>query len=109
MLLLTNHGTFYEFIALENYGTTNVPVLSLQEVELGKEYVIIITNCSGFWRYILGDVVIFTNLTPRKIKITGRTKYFIDMIGERMFLSHIEKAILETCKKTDTIIAEYTV
>ncbi len=109
MLLLTNHGTFYEFIALENYGTTNVPVLSLQEVELGKEYVIIITNCSGFWRYILGDVVVFTNLTPRKIKITGRTKYFIDMIGERMFLSHIEKAILETCKKTDTIIAEYTV
>jgi hypothetical protein len=109
MLLLTNHGTFYEFIPLEEYKKNNYKAYTLQEVEVGKEYVMLITTCSGLRRYVIGDIIVFTNLTPRKIKITGRTKYFIDMIGERVFLSDIEKAITETCKKTDTIIAEYTV
>lgn len=109
MLLLTNHGTFYEFIPLEEYKKNNYKAYTLQEVEVGKEYVIILTTCSGLRRYVIGDIIVFTNLTPWKIKITGRTKYFIDMIGERVFLSDIEKAVNETCKKTDAIIAEYTV
>lgn len=109
MLLLTNHGTFYEFIPLEEYGKEHPKVLTLQDVEIGKEYVLLITTCSGLRRYVIWDIIVFTNLTPWKIKITWRTKYFIDMIGERVFLSDIEKAVLETCKKTDTIIAEYTV
>jgi hypothetical protein len=109
MLLLTNHGTFYEFIPLEEYKKNNYKAYTLQEVEVGKEYVMLITTCSGLRRYVIGDIIVFTNLAPRKIKITGRTKYFIDMIGERVFLSDIEKAITETCKKTDAIIAEYTV
>jgi len=109
MLLLINHGTFYEFIPLEEYGKQNPKVLTLQEVEAGKEYVMLITNYSGLRRYVIGDIIKFTNTKPWKIKITGRTKYFIDMIGERVFLEHIEKAIFETCKKTDAVIAEYTV
>lgn len=109
MLLLTNHGTFYEFISLEDYKKNINKVLTLQEVEVGKEYVMLITTCSGLRRYVIGDIIVFTNLKPRKIKITGRTKYFIDMIGERVFLGDIEKAVIETCKKTDAIIAEYTV
>lgn len=109
MLLLTNHGTFYEFIPLEEYGRVNPSVLTLQDVDVDKEYVIVITNHSGLRRYVLGDVIVFTKLDPWKIKITGRTKYMIDMIGERLFLNHVEKAVLETCKQTDAIVAEYTV
>ena len=109
MLLLTNHGTFYEFIPLEEYGTPEPTVLTLQDVEVQREYVMLITNHSGLRRYVLGDVIIFTQLKPWKIKITGRTKYMIDMIGERLFLNHVEKAFLETCKQTDAIVAEYTV
>ncbi len=109
LLLLTNHGTFYEFIAREEYGLPHPTVVTLQDVQIGKEYVMLITNCSWLRRYVLGDVIVFTKLKPRKIKITGRTKYCIDMIGERMSLSYIEKAMLETCKKTGAIIAEYTV
>jgi phenylacetate-coenzyme A ligase PaaK-like adenylate-forming protein len=84
-------------------------VLTLQEVEIGKSYVMLLTNYSGLRRYVIGDIIVFTNLHPRKIKITGRTKYFIDMIGERVFLEHIEKAVFETCKQTNAVIAEYTV
>jgi phenylacetate-coenzyme A ligase PaaK-like adenylate-forming protein len=109
MLLLTDHGTFYEFISMDEYHCTNPKVVTLQEVEVNKEYAMLITNCSGMRRYDIGDIIVFTKLQPRKIKITGRTKYYIDMIGERVFLSDIEKAVIEACKRTDTIIAEYTV
>jgi hypothetical protein len=109
MLLLTDHGTFYEWIPIEEYGKQDPKVLTLDQVEIGKEYVMLITNYSGLRRYVLGDIIVFTALEPRKIKVAGRTKYFIDMLGERVFLEHIEKTVFETCKKTGAIIAEYTV
>jgi len=109
MLLLVNHGTFYEFIPLEEYGRENPNVLTLEEVEVHKDYIIVITTCSWLWRYVIGDVVKFTNLKPWRIKVAGRTKYFIDMIGERLSLEHIEKALLQTSKTTNTIITDYTV
>ncbi len=109
MLLLVNHGTFYEFIPLEEYGKENPTVLTLEEVEINKEYIVVITTCSWLRRYVIGDVVKFTNLKPRRIKVAGRTKYFIDMIGERLSLEHIEKALLQTSKATDVIVTDYTV
>jgi hypothetical protein len=109
MLLLVNHGTFYEFIPLEEYGKENPKVLTLQEVDIDKDYIIVITTCSGLRRYVIGDVVKFTNLTPWRIKVVGRTKYFIDMIGERLSSEHIEKALLQTSKITNTIVIDYTV
>lgn len=109
MLLLTNHGTFYEFIPIEEYGKQNPKILTLEEVNIGEEYVMLITTYSGLRRYVIWDVVTFTNLDPRKIKIVWRTKYFIDVIWERLLLKHIEKAILETTNKTDTIVSEFTV
>lgn len=109
MLLLVNHGTFYEFIPSEEYGYKNPTVLTLEQVEVEKDYILVITNCSWLRRYIIGDVIRFTNLKPRKIKVVGRTKYFIDIIGERVFLEHVEKAILQTSKITNTIIGDYMV
>jgi len=109
MLLLINHGTFYECIPLDEYGKENPKVLTLEEVEIDKEYILLITTCSGLRRYVIGDVIRFTGVSPWRIKVAGRTKYFIDMIGERLSLDHIEKAILQTSKLTNTIITDYTV
>jgi len=109
MLLLINHGTFYEFIPFEEYGKENPKVLTLKDVEAGKEYIILLTTCSGLRRYVIGDVIKFTSTKPRRIQVAWRTKYFIDMLGERVFLDHVEKAILQTSKLTNTIITDYTV
>lgn len=109
MLLLTNHGSFYEFIPTEEYGKEDPTVLTLEEVSIWEEYVMLISTFSWVRRYVIWDIVTFTNLDPWKIKITWRTKYFIDIIWERLLLKHIEKAMMETTKKTDTIISEFTV
>ncbi|MFA5747558.1 MAG: GH3 auxin-responsive promoter family protein [Candidatus Absconditabacterales bacterium] len=109
MILLTSHGVFYEFIPFEEYGKINPTVLTLNEVEIGKDYVILITNNSGLRRYVLGDTVKFTALNPWKIKISGRTKYYIDVVGECVTSDYTDKALLETCKITDTIATDYMV
>jgi len=109
MRLLTNHGVFYEFIPLAEYGKENPTVLTLEHVQTDQEYVIVITNNSWLWRYVLGDTVRFTALDPRKIKVSGRTKYFIDVVGECVTSEYTDRALLEACKKTDTIASDYTV
>ncbi|MFZ2150481.1 MAG: GH3 auxin-responsive promoter family protein [Candidatus Absconditicoccaceae bacterium] len=107
MLLLTDNGIFYEFIPFEEYGKKNPTIFTLEEVEIGKDYVIVITNNSGLRRYILGDTVRFTSLDPWRIVIAGRTKYYIDVVGECVTSDYTDKAILEACKKTDTIATDY--
>ncbi len=107
MRLLTNHGVFYEFIPFEEYGKENPTVLTLKEVEINKEYVIMITNNSWLWRYVLWDTVRFTCLEPWRIKISGRTKYYIDVVGECVTSDYTDKALLEACKQTDTIATDY--
>lgn len=107
MRLLTNHGTFYEFIPFEEYGRENPTVLTLDEVEKDKDYVIMITNNSWLRRYVLGDTVRFTCLKPWKLKISGRTKYYIDVVGERLTLDYIDRAIISACQKTDTIAIDF--
>ncbi len=109
MRLLTNHGVFYEFIPVEEYGKEHPTVLTLEHVEQDKDYVIVITNNSWLWRYVLGDVIRFTCLDPRRIKVSGRTKYFIDVVGECVTVDYTDRALLEACKKTDTIASDYTV
>jgi len=107
MLLFTNHGVFYEFIPLEEYGKENPIVLTLKDVEINKDYVIVITNNSGLRRYVLGDTIKFTTLNPWRIKISGRTKYYIDVVGECVTSDYTDRALLEACKKTDTIATDY--
>ncbi len=109
MMLLTDNGIFYEFIPLEEYGKANPKALTLAEVELNKDYVLVITTNAGLWRYVIGDVVQFTSLYPYKIKITGRTKYYIDVVGEGTTVEYTDKALLNACKQTGTIATDYTV
>lgn len=110
MLLLINHYIFYEFIPVLNFRTNDMSiVLTLEQVELGQEYVIIITNNAGLYRYVLGDTVKFTNLEPFRIIVSGRIKYYIDIVWECSCLEHISNALEIACQKTHAKIKEYTV
>ncbi len=108
MLLLTDHGIFYEFVPFEEIGSDNPNAIPLNEVEVDKNYAIVITTNSGLWRYMIGDTVKFTSTKPYKIVITGRTKSFINAFGEEVIEDNATKALLEACKQTGTKIKEYT-
>jgi hypothetical protein len=108
MLLMLDYGIFYEFIPTSNLDDENPPTLLLEEVEEGVNYAIVISTNGGLWRYIIGDTVTFTSLNPYRIKITGRTKNFINAFGEELIIDNAEKAIATACQKNDCLISEYT-
>jgi len=108
MLLMLDYGIFYEFIPIEDVEKENPKVLHIDEVELDKNYAIIITTNSGLWRYMIGDTVTFTSLYPHKIKISGRTKHFINAFGEEVIIDNAEKALQEASRKTNAQIKDYT-
>ena len=109
LLLLLNHGIFYEFIDLKEYNKgKNKPIL-LDAVKLGVNYVIVISTNGGLWRYVIGDVVSFTSLNPFRIRVVGRTKSFLNVFGEEVIVEHADQALLQACKKFKAIFDEYTV
>jgi hypothetical protein len=108
MLLMLDLGIFYEFIPMDRYDEPNRPVYTIDEVELGINYALVITTNGGLWRYLIGDTVIFTSLFPHRIKISGRTKYYINAFGEEVILDNAEKALMAACRETGAIVKEYT-
>lgn len=108
MLLMLDYGIYYEFLPMENIGEENPKTLSLDEVELDKNYALIITTNAGLWRYQIGDTIKFTSLSPHRIQITGRTKHFINAFGEELIIDNAEKALAKACVETDSIIRDYT-
>lgn len=108
MLLMLDYGIFYEFIPLENINDINPPVYTVKDVELNRHYAIVISTNSGLWRYIIGDTIFFTSLFPHKIKISGRTKHFINAFGEELMVDNADKALQLACNKTGARIYEYT-
>ncbi|MEO9740602.1 MAG: GH3 auxin-responsive promoter family protein [Ekhidna sp.] len=108
MLLMLDYGIFYEFIPFNELDRDNPTTLTLDEVEVGKNYAILITTNAGLWRYRIGDTVIFTSIDPYRIKISGRTKHFINAFGEELIIDNAEVAIAEACKKTDAAIDNFT-
>lgn len=109
MLLLVDNEIFYEFIPFEQFFDESPDVLTIRDVELNKNYVLIISTNSGLWRYVVGDTVTFTNLEPFKIRITGRIKHFINVFGEEVMVSNTDKAVAVACEKHHAKIADYTV
>lgn len=108
MLLFLNHGIYYEFMPMDEYGKENPRTLTLKEVELNKNYALILnTNC-GLWRYLVGDTIQFTSLNPFRIKVTGRLKHFINAFGEEVIVDNSDHAIAEACKQTGAIVNDYT-
>lgn len=108
MLLMLDYGIFYEFLPLENLHDENPRTLGLYEVELNKNYALIISTNAGLWRYMIGDTVRFTSLSPFRIQITGRTKHFINAFGEELIIDNAERALAEACVQTGAIIRDYT-
>lgn len=108
MLLMLDYGIYYEFIPMEHFHQENPPVLTLDEVETGKNYALVISTNGGLWRYVIGDTVQFTSKYPYKIIITGRTKHFINAFGEELIIDNAEKAINNACVRSGAIIHEYT-
>jgi hypothetical protein len=109
LLLMLDYGIFYEFIPMETFGTPNQKAIRLSEVELFKNYAIIITTNSGLWRYIIGDTIRFTSLSPYRIRVTGRTKHHINVFGEELMVENTDQAIAKACYITGTEIVDYTV
>ncbi|MDR0230423.1 MAG: GH3 auxin-responsive promoter family protein [Flavobacteriaceae bacterium] len=109
MLLMLDYGIFYEFIPMDTFGTENERVIPLSQVELGKNYAMVITTNAGLLRYLIGDTVRFTSLLPYRIRITGRTKHFINVFGEELMIENTDMALAKTCKELNAEVAEYTV
>ena len=108
MLLMLDYGIFYEFIPMDQFDEENPKTISLQDVELGKNYAIVISTNSGLWRYTIGDTIRFTNLKPYRIRITGRTKHYINTFGEEVIIENAETAISKASHVTGSIIDNYT-
>ena len=109
MLLMLDYGIFYEFIPMDTFGTSNQKTVSLAGVEINKSYAVVITTNSGLWRYLIGDTIRFTSLSPYRIKITGRTKHYINVFGEELMIENTDTAIAKTAKEFNVDIVEYTV
>lgn len=108
MLLMIDYDVFYEFIPFEELNSPNPTVLPLWEVEVGKNYAMLISTSCGLWRYMLGDTVRFTDKDPYKIVISGRTKHFINAFGEELIIDNAEKGLLKACSATGARILDYT-
>ena len=108
MLLFTEHGIFYEFMSVEEYGKEKPITVGLRDVVIGKNYALIITTTGGLWRYLIGDTIQFTKLNPYHIIITGRLKHYINAFGEELIIDNSDKAIASASEKTNAIVNDYT-
>ena len=108
MLLFVDHGTFMEFMPVAEYGKKNPETVSLNDVELNKNYAMVISTNGGLWRYLLGDTIQFTSLAPFRIKVTGRLKHFINAFGEELIVDNTDQAIARACERTALVVNDYT-
>lgn len=108
LLLMLDYGIFYEFIPMDQLGKENSDAIGLEDVELDVNYAIIISTNAGLWRYKIGDTVRFTSLSPYRIQVSGRTKNFINAVGEELIVDNADKAIAIACEKCNAIVNEYT-
>ena len=108
MLLMLDSGIYYEFVPISEWDKENPKTLTLDEVETGQNYAIIISTNGGLWRYMIGDTIEFSSTSPYLFHITGRTKHFINAFGEELIIDNAEKALAEACKITGAQISEYT-
>ncbi len=109
MLLLLDAGIFYEFIRSDEFYNENPKRITIRDVALGIDYVMIISTNAGLWAYNLGDTVRFVSLNPFKIVVSGRIKHFISAFGEHVIAKEVEEAMLVAVKETNASVSEFTV
>ena len=115
MQLVTDGGIYFEFVPFkpeyinqDGSLTSDAPSLSLSEVELGQDYVLVISTVSGAWRYLIGDTIEFTNIEKAEIKITGRTKFFLNTVGSQLSVNKLNDAVQHLEEKFEIKVPEYT-
>ncbi len=108
LLLMLDYGIFYEFLPFENLEDEHPKTLGLHEVEIGKNYALIISTNAGLWRYKIGDTIKFTSLSPYRFQISGRTKQYINTFGEEVIVDNADQALKAACDATVAIIKDYT-
>lgn len=116
MKLALNHGYYYEFIPFDERGVNEMgeilddpEIYDISEVNTADEYVLVVSTNAGAWRYIIGDTIQFTSLDPHEIKITGRTKFFLNVFGSQLSEEKLDNAIVASAEKKDVTINEYMV
>ena len=109
LLLQTQAGIFYEFVSLSEIHKEEPERLSIEDVELNKDYAVIINSNAGLWAYNLGDTVRFVSKDPYKLFVSGRVKHFISAFGEHVIAKEVEEAMINTCQYFNTSIVEFTV
>lgn len=108
MLLMLDYGVFYEFIPVEEWNKEYPKTLWLDQVEVGKNYAMVISTNGGLWRYKIGDTVRFTSTRPFRFKISGRTKHFINAFGEEVIIENAEQAITRASQETGALVSNFT-
>ena len=107
LLLLMDRGIFYEFVPVEELGHPEPHRFTVADAETGVNYAIVLTTDSGLWGYVIGDTVRLTSLRPHRLRITGRTKQFLNAFGEHVIVEEVEEAIAEACKATGAEVQEF--
>lgn len=108
MLLFTEHGIFYEFMPVGEYGKQHPKTVGLKDVKRGENYALVISTTGGLWRYLVGDTIQFTSLNPYKIKVSGRLKHYMNAFGEEVIVDNSDHAIAAACNKTGAVVKDYT-
>ena len=108
MLLFTEHGIFYEFMPVEEYGKPNPQTIGLNDVLLDKNYALVISTTGGLWRYLIGDTIKFTSVDPYKIKVSGRLKHYMNAFGEEVMVDNSDQAIAIAAEKNNCVVNDYT-
>ncbi|HEX5669573.1 MAG TPA: GH3 auxin-responsive promoter family protein [Chitinophagaceae bacterium] len=108
MLLFPDHGIFMEFMPVEEYGKEDPQTIGLADVEIGRNYALVISTNGGLWRYCIGDTVQFTSLQPFRIKVSGRIKHYINAFGEELIIDNTDRAIRMACEQTGAMVNDYT-
>jgi hypothetical protein len=109
MLLMLDYGIFYEFVPLEEAHEKFPRALTLDQVELGKNYALVISTNGGLWRYRIGDTIKFTSLYPFRVQVSGRTKHFINVFGEEVMIDNAELAVARASEKMQCSVLDFTV
>ena len=108
LLLMLDYGIYYEFIPMDELDKENPLAIPLSEIQLETNYAMVISTNSGLWRYNIGDTVKFTSKYPYRIKISGRTKHFMNAFGEEIIVENAEAAITRACEITGAVIDNFT-
>jgi hypothetical protein len=108
MMLFVDHGIFMEFMPGVEYGKKDPRTIGLQDVKTDTNYALVISTNSGLWRYLLGDTIQFTTLSPYRVKVSGRLKHYINAFGEEVIIDNADKAITAACEKTGASVIDYT-